>query len=79
MTSIELEDQTAQALSAQARARSLPLDAYLKQIAEAATPLNAASGIPADELDQLIDSLAGNHLPLPSSFSRADIYDDHNL
>jgi hypothetical protein len=78
MTLIELEDQTAQTLRAQAKARNLPLDAFLKQLAEASTPLNAASGIPVADFDRLIDSEAGNYPPLPPPFSRADIYDDHD-
>jgi hypothetical protein len=78
MTSIELEDQTAQALRAQAKARNLPLDAFLKHLAEVSTPLNAASGTPVADFDGLIDSEAGNYPSLPKSFSRADIYDDHD-
>ena len=78
MTSIELEEQTAEALRAQARARDLPLDSYLKQIATAATPLNATSTVPADDFDRLLDALAGDHPPLPAAFSRADIYNEHD-
>ncbi len=78
MTLIELEDQTAQTLRAQAKARNLPLDTFLRQLAEASTPLNAGSGIPASDFDRLIDSEAGDYPPLPASFSRADIYDDHD-
>lgn len=78
MTSIELEDHTAQALRAQAKVRNLPLDTFLKQIAEASAPLNAASGMPVADLDRLIDAEAGNYPLLPASFSRADIYDNHN-
>jgi hypothetical protein len=78
MISIELEDQTAEALRAQARARNLPLNSYLKQIANAATPLNPSAGVPAEDFDLLLDSLAGNHPPLPAAFSRADIYIDHD-
>ena len=78
MTSIELEDHTAQVLRDQAKARNLPLDTFLKQIAEASTPLNASSGMPVADLDRLIDAEAGNYPLLPASFSRADIYDHHD-
>jgi hypothetical protein len=78
MTVIELEDQTAQTLRAQAKARNLPLDTFLKHLAEASTPLNAPSGIPVADFDRLIDSEAGNYPSLPASFSRTDIYDDHD-
>ena len=78
MTSIELEDHTAQALRAQAKARNLPLDTFLKQLAEASTPLNAASGMPVADLDRLIETEAGNYPTLPRSFSRAEIYGDHD-
>ena len=78
MTSIELEDHTAQALSAQARARNLPLDMFLRQIAEASTPLHASSGIPVADLDRLIETEAGDYPTLPKSFSRAEMYDEHD-
>jgi len=78
MTSIELEDQTVQALRAQAKARNLPLDIFLKQIVEASTPLNTALGAPLADIDRLVESEAGNYPSLPRSFSRADIYDDHD-
>ena len=78
MTSIELEDRTAQALRAQAKARNLPLDTFLRQIAEASTPLNAVSGMPIADLDRLIEAEAGSYPSLPASFSRADIYDRHD-
>ena len=78
MTSIELEDRTAEDLRAQAKARNLPLDVYLKQIAEAATPLNLTRSLSADDFDHLLDALAGDHPPLPAFFSRADVYEDHD-
>jgi hypothetical protein len=78
MISIELEDRTAEALHAQARARNLPLDSYLKQIASTATPLNASAGMPADDFDLLLHAVAGDHPSLPAAFSRADIYTDHD-
>ena len=78
MTSIELEDRTAQALRAQAKARNLPLDEFLKQIAEATAPLNAAPRLHVADLDSLIEAEAGSYPSLPASFSRADIYDQHD-
>lgn len=78
MTSIELEDDTAGALRAQAKARDLPLETFLKQLAESSTPLNKASLVSIAELDTLIDTVAGNYPPLPASFSRADIYEHHD-
>lgn len=78
MTSIELEHGTAQALRAQARARNLPLDMFLKQIADASTPRSTASGLAVAELDRLIKTEAGNYPSLPTSFSRADIYDQQH-
>ena len=76
MTSIELEDKTAQALRDQATARNLPLDSYLRQLADTATPLNAA--IPLEDFDRMVDSVAGNYPVIPGSFNRDDIYSDHN-
>jgi hypothetical protein len=78
MTSIELEDQTAQALRDQAHARNLPLDSYLRQLAYAATPLNAETEAPAEDFDRLVDSIADNLPLLPASFNREDIYHDHD-
>ncbi len=78
MTSIELEDQTAQALRDQAHARNLPLDSYLGQLAHAATPVNAEAGAPVEDFDRLVDSIADDLPLLPASFNREDIYDDHD-
>jgi len=78
MTSIELEEHTAQALRAQAKARNLTLGVFLKHIAEASAPLNAESGMLVADLDRLIDAEAGHYPSLPAAFSRADIYDRHD-
>jgi len=95
----EIKPDTAAMLSAQAAARGLSIDEYLKNLlglvngesasrfsmaefetdmetfAEGAKQMNLA------EIDRILDELAegGENLPpLPSNFSREDIYFDHD-
>ena len=75
---VELEDRIADTLLAQARVRDLPLSTYLHHLAEATQPLTVATPLPPDEIDSLIESSAGVFPTLPSTFSRSDIYGDHD-
>ena len=78
MTMVELEDKTAEALLAQAKARNLPLSTFLQCLAASSIPVNSSQAIAMEEIDALIDSAAGNYVTLPVSFSRADIYHNHD-
>ena len=74
---IEIEECTAAALRAQAKVRDLSLDAFLKRIAETATPIHSTPALALSDIERSIDQLATESPVLPESFSRADIYADH--
>jgi len=79
MTTIEIEQRTAEMLKAKAEANGLSLDDYLRLLAEGEVPPVAA--LDATEIDRILDELAqgGEDLsPLLRDFSREDIYFDHN-
>ena len=79
MTTIEIEQRTAEMLKAKAEANGLSLDDYLRLLAEGEAPPVAA--LDATEIDRILDELAqgGEDLsPLPMNFSREDIYFDHD-
>ena len=79
--SIEIDADTAAALAAQAEAKGMTLDGYLRTVA--ATP---PAGISNDDsspaqFERGLDDLLADMPDLPvlhSAFSRADIYGDHN-
>ena len=68
-------------LAAQARARGVPLDAYLQGVIEDLARADAARPASPEDIEAALDALAemGRGLPhLPSSaFSRESIYQDH--
>ena len=87
---VTLEDKAAaalQTLSQQAQARGLPLDRYLKVLADNSERLlgpafESRHSISEVDFTAWLDALACTipiHVPpLPQDFSRADIYDDHD-
>lgn len=86
ITSIQLEQETLEALQANAAAQGLTLSEYLQSFAKnrvvAPTPgTNGAAGTVA-EFDALLDEFFEQNprkLPsLPDIFSRGDIYIDHD-
>ena len=80
MTTIEIEQRTAEMLKAKAEASGLSLDDYLYLLAESEiTPLPAT--LNPTEIDLILDELACGAegiLPLPENFSREDIYFNHD-
>ena len=75
---IEVDERVATALRAQAEARQLPLTVFLQQIADAGALVNLTSPFSEEEWNQALDEVSGLHPVLPSNFSRADIYSDHD-
>ena len=79
---LELKPDVEANLAAQARARGVPLDAYLQSVIEDLARADAAGSASRKEIEAALDSLAemGRGLPLlPSSaFSRESIYRDHD-
>ncbi len=81
---IQLQDQTVEALASQAAARGLSLEEYLAELAKANDPQTQAIST-ADrvrEFDEALDELfaADTHPlpPLPPGDTREEIYLDHD-
>jgi hypothetical protein len=79
---LELKPDVEASLAAQARARGVPLDAYLQSVIEDLARAETAGSVSLQELEATLDTLAemGRGLPhLPSSaFRRESIYRDHD-
>jgi hypothetical protein len=79
---LELKPDIEANLAARARARGIPLDAYLQAVIEDLARPEAAPPASLQDLEATLDALAemGKDLPhLPSSaFSRESIYQDHD-
>ena len=74
----EISEETAEALLAQAKARELSVDDYLKSLLGVASP-PAASEPSVEEFEADMKTIAEKNLPsLPLDFSREDIYSDHD-
>jgi hypothetical protein len=78
MTVIEIEDKTAKALLAQAQARDLTLDAFLALLAQNNAPVTPVPALEMSEFEKVLDEIVADVPGLPQSFSRADIYADHD-
>lgn len=75
MTNVELSDAIAAKLSAKAAAAGLTLEAYIERLLATASP---APRLTVEELDRLLDEEATSS-PSPSgTFSRAELYSDHD-
>ncbi len=77
MASIHIPDSVAAALLDQAQARGLSLDQYLELLAESQTSLSGPR-ISANELERLLDAEATAGPSYDGTYSRADIYADHD-
>ena len=78
MALIEIDERIAAALMAQATVRDMTLQSFLERISETASPLNALPELALADVERSIDE-ASSELPLlPDSFSRSDIYSDHD-
>jgi hypothetical protein len=79
---LELKPDVEANLAAQARARGVPLDAYLQSVIEDLARADAARPASFKEIEAILDALAemGRDLPhlLSPAFSRESIYQDHN-
>lgn len=77
MPLIEVDNETAQRVAAQAAAHGLSPAEYLRT-AIAALPTNRAGLNASDELDAELQELALELPTLPEDVSRADIYNDRD-
>ncbi len=76
MSTIELRQSVYEGLVARAVAKGLSLEAFLERLAlpECADRL----GLSGDELDRLLDAEASHNLSYQGTYSRADIYLEHD-
>ena len=80
----QIKPDTAETIRAEARARGLSVDEYLKSLLPQANGDDGSvdeSKMSLREIDQLLEELAEgseNLAPLPPDFSREDIYSDHD-
>ena len=79
---LELRPEVEESLAARARARGIPLDAYLQSFIEQIALGEGAPTASLEEFRTTLDALAemGRNLPgLPSAaFKRESIYEDHD-
>jgi hypothetical protein len=79
MATIELPESTAIQLTAEAEAEGLTLVAFLQKFAESRSPINGnLPKITVEELDRLLDAEASEDSAYKGTYSRADIYLDHD-
>jgi hypothetical protein len=77
MISVQLNDTVAAALSAQAAALGLSVEAYLEIVVLSAVA-RPAPRLSIDELDRLLDDEATNGPSPGGTFSRTELYSDHD-
>ncbi len=74
---IQIDEAVAAALTAQAAAQGVSLAAYLEQLAQPKTR-PAARRLTVEEFDALLDAEATTGPSPQGTFSRAELYSDHD-
>ena len=80
MTRIEIEQDTAERLAEKAKSTGISVDSLLNNLLDT-SDLTARDAVTLEQFDRILDELAAGpeNIPaLPSDFSRADIYLDHD-
>lgn len=80
MTRIEIEQDTAERLAKKAKSTGISVDSLLNNLLDT-SDLTTRDAVTLEEFDRILDELAAGPEdipPLPSDFSRADIYLDHD-
>ena len=77
MAHVQLNDDVVAALSAKAASKGLTLQAYLEGLVVSESP-RAGTRVTVDELDRLLDEHALTGPSLQGTFSRAELYSDHD-
>lgn len=78
---IQIEQELANAIFAEAEAKGLSIDDYLRALIASGNGQPQLERMSLAEIDQILDELSEGteHIPpLPLNFSREDIYFDHN-
>ena len=76
MTSIQIDDNTAKALTAVATARQMSVAEYLRSLV--ASDMTLVENSLASEFDRELEPLLFDGPTLPADFSRTDIYVDYD-
>ena len=71
---LKINPETAELLAAQARARGLSVEEYLKSLLVTTTERERLPESTVDEFIAAMESMAEDVEPLPRDFSREDIY-----
>ena len=77
MASVILDENTVDELRTAAAASGMTVDAYVKLLLAGGATV-AAPRLSWNEVESLLDQQAFDGPTLPSDFSRADIYDEHD-
>jgi len=80
-TTIQIEQELANAIFAEAEAKGLSVDDYLRTLIASGASQPQSEQMNLDEVDRILDELSEGteHVPaLPLTFSREDIYFDHD-
>jgi hypothetical protein len=75
MTTIQIDDQVASALEAQAQKAGVSVPDYLRAYVAG---IGDGKRLDWDELEREIEALSSPEPGLPADFSRADMYEDHD-
>ncbi len=80
MASLNIDDETAESLTARAAAVGVSVDEFLRRLLSSPTVPTVATipRVSLDELETLLDQEATYSPVLPVDFSRTDIYADHD-
>jgi hypothetical protein len=79
MATIDLQPTLVDRLEALARSEGVTLEVYLERLASQRSLENTSCPpLSGDELEQLLDAEAANDSTYQGTYSRADIYRDHD-
>lgn len=79
MASIQVQESVLAQLAAQAKRHGVSLDIYLERLAGLQMPGNGKlPRLSGDELEKLLDAESSSSSTYTGSYSRADIYRDHD-
>jgi hypothetical protein len=79
MATIEVQESVLARLAAQAERQGISIEAYLEQLASLqATENGKLPRLSGEELERLLDAEASSESTYQGTYSRADIYRDHD-
>jgi hypothetical protein len=78
MVTFQLSDNVAAALTARAASQGMTIEAYLESIVLAPLPTPTSERLSFEEFERLLDAESGGGTSPSGTFSRADIYSDHD-